>query len=395
LKDFSPLPLDEFIPVIDTHNLQPMALTPIWAKQAGETNCMGGIWEYGSAMSDIQAIIDRMKENDEISRKFHEIETSILSILNFTDLFEILLVKIREKFNIPYVWLSLIEKSEVSSLIKTLESSQILKERMNIIDRGTLDDLLEGSDKPKLANTDLRPYYKLLPPKQKFFMKSLAVVPLLMDGKLIGSLNQADSSKRRFEPGIDTGLLERLALKVSLCLSNVTAHEKLKFMAYHDPLTGLLNRRVLDAVLKREFQRSKRYKAPLTLVFIDIDGFKGINDTYGHDFGDTLLKHFAATLSGICRECDITARYAGDEFVLVLPQTGVESAEKIMQRLKTKLAETPLEAADGEIAVAMSYGVCSTEDEEVSGSDPLSMLIQADKSLYMEKKRKKGLSLTD
>ena len=124
----------------------------------------------------------------------------------------------------------------------------------------------------------MKPYQKLFPKNKKYYIQSIAVAPLSLDGDIIGSLNQADFSPLRFKPGIDTSLLEQLALKVSLCLSNVTAHEKLRFLAYHDPLTGLLNRRVMEVVLKREFARSKRYSRPLSLVFIDMDYFKQIND---------------------------------------------------------------------------------------------------------------------
>ncbi|MFC1505422.1 DUF484 family protein, partial [Thermodesulfobacteriota bacterium] len=193
-------------------------------------------------MTKITAILQRLKENEEIAQKFHEIETSILSILNFRDLFEVLLIEIQEKFRVPYTWISLIAKSEVSGLIAALESSAILKERLNIVDRERFMELVGTHRKPLLINANLKPYFKLLPQNHKYFIKSIAVAPITLDGEIIGSLNQADFEATRFQPGMDTTLLERLALKFSLCISNVTAHEKLKFLAFHDPLTGLLNR---------------------------------------------------------------------------------------------------------------------------------------------------------
>ena len=226
----------------------------------------------------MEDLLETLKTNEEIAQKFFEIEVSILSILNFKDLFERLLTEIREKFGVPYVWISMIDKSEVSDLMQTLESSKILKERLNVIDREAFLSLIEGETKPVLISGDLKPYYKLLPQGQMYFIRSLAIAPITLDGEIIGSLNQADLSRLRYRPGMDTRLLERLAVKVSICLSNVTAHEKLRWLAGSDPLTGLLNRRVMETVLRREYKRAARYKSSLTLAFLDLDDFKGVND---------------------------------------------------------------------------------------------------------------------
>ncbi|MFB3925890.1 MAG: GAF domain-containing protein [Syntrophales bacterium] len=185
-------------------------------------------------MKDIEKIYERLKINQDISEKFFQIETCILSILNFKDLFEKLLFEIREKFGIPHLWLSMIDKSEVSHLIQALASSEILKDHLNIIDGENFLDLVNHKTKPVLASGDLKRFYKLFPENQKYFIKSIAVVPLTLDGEIIGSLNQADYSEFRYQPGMDTRFLEQLAVKVSICLSNVTAHEKLRMIADFD-----------------------------------------------------------------------------------------------------------------------------------------------------------------
>jgi diguanylate cyclase (GGDEF)-like protein len=339
-------------------------------------------------MTDLSAIIERLKQNEDISRKFHEIETRILTILDFTDLFEILLTQIREKFKVPYAWLSMIEKSEVSTLIHSLESSEMLKERLNIIDRDSFFNLAGSKMKPLLANTDLKPYYRLLPKDYKYFIKSIAIAPISLDGEIIGSLNQADFSPRRFQPGIDTSCLEQLAVKVSLCLSNVTAHEKIRFMAYHDPLTKLLNRRVMESILKREMNRSRRYGSTLSVVFVDLDDFKKVNDRYGHDHGDALLQYVAEKLLDMSRDADVVARFAGDEFVLILPETPAESAEILMKRVEAYLTAHPLEAGGHCIPAAISFGVASTEDSHAN--TPSRILKGADKMLYRVKAEKKA-----
>jgi diguanylate cyclase (GGDEF)-like protein len=337
-------------------------------------------------MPDLQAIIDRLKENDAITRKFNAIETRILSILNFKDLFEVLLTEIQDKFSIPYVWVSLIEQSELSDLVKTLETSQTLRERINTISRENFEALVGTDMTPKLINADLKPYFRLLPPKRKFFIKSLALMPLSLDGQVIGSLNQADFSQKRYQPGIDTSLLEILAVKVSLCLSNVTAHEKLRHLAYHDATTGLLNRRVMETVLTREFARAKRYKSPLSVAFIDLDDFKAINDRYGHDAGDETLRYFSERLLKLSRTCDVVARYAGDEFVLILPQTEPSACERMVERIRDFLCAQPFPWEDDLITVRLSYGISSTVEPDLP--DWQSLLKKADQDLLAAKAKK-------
>ena len=338
-------------------------------------------------MTDLSAIIERLKQNEDVTRKFHEIETRILTILDFSDLFEVLLTQIREKFKVPYAWLSMIEKSEVSTLIHALESSEIIKDRLNIIDRKSFFNLVDSNMHPLLVNEDLKPYYKLLPKDYKYFIKSIAIAPISLDGEIIGSLNQADFSSKRFQPGIDTSRLEQLAIKVSLCLSNVTAHEKIRFLAYHDPLTKLLNRRVIESVLKRELNRSKRYGSILSVVFLDLDDFKKVNDRYGHDIGDSLLQYVAEQLLDMSRDPDVVARFAGDEFVFILPETPSENAVILMERVKDYLYTHPLEVGELRIPAAISFGVASTEDPQANNTSRI--LKRADEMLYKAKAEKK------
>jgi diguanylate cyclase (GGDEF)-like protein len=334
-----------------------------------------------------QKLFDRLSENEEIAQNFFLVEKKILSILNFRALFEELLSEIREKFNVPYVWLSIIEKSELSNLIQSLESSNVLKKHLNLINRSAFAQLVGNTMKPILVNSNLKPYFKLFPRHTKYVINSLAITPISCDGEMIGSLNQADISKSRFHPGLDTSLLEHLAVKMSLCLSNVAAHEKLKFLANRDPLTGLLNRRVMEAILTREFVRAIRYEISLAVAFIDIDDFKGVNDTYGHDGGDDLLNHVAEQLMKISRETDVVARFAGDEFVVILPQTSATNAKQLMSRLVEYFSTNPFKTDKVTVPASISFGVASTEDKSIR--TPLQLIKNADQNLYLTKRQKK------
>ena len=345
-------------------------------------------------MTDLKTIMDILRHNEAIASRFFEIEKRILRVLNFTDFFEVLLAEIRRQFKGPYAWITLIENSEIEQLIQNSEISAQLRAQLNIIGRIAFEDLVGTHMTPLLVNQELKPYYSLLPRDCKYAVKSIAIAPISLDGKIIGSLNQADISLRRFQPGIDTSLLEQLAVKVSLCLSNVTAHEKLRFLAYHDPLTGLLNRRVMESVLEREFARFRRYPNILSLVFLDLDYFKHVNDVYGHDRGDDLLVHVAKGLLQMSRTTDVVSRYAGDEFVIILPQTTKGSADQLMQRVCHVFSQRPLQSKGLVIPVSISFGIASTDDKGVH--DPASLVKKADENLYDAKKsRKKPPPLLD
>jgi len=339
---------------------------------------------------DIQEFMERLRYNEEIARKFFEIEVSILSISNFKDLFERLLAEIREKFEIPYVWISLIDENDTVHFIRDIASSEILKQRLNIIKKDALLELIGEGAKPLIVNEDLNRFYRLFPQDEKYLIKSAAIAPIALEGEVIGSLNLGDPSSERYCPGMDTTLLERLTVKISTCLSNVEAHEKLRMAASRDHLTGLLNRRVMESALDREYKRAERYETPLSLILLDLDDFKAVNDRYGHDTGDEVLKYVARVFTDLSRETDIVARFAGDEFIIILPSTSFDEARKKIGRLQGYLKKNPLKLSDTTIPVSFSFGIATLQDHGVNS--PTSLMKRADEKLYEAKKRTKETS---
>ncbi len=334
-----------------------------------------------------KSLIERLKHNEIIARKFHEIEMSILTILNFQDFIEKLLYEISSKFSIPYTWISIIEESSISKYLHDIQTSNTLKTATAFLSKKEFSEITRNRLKPLLSNKDINRFRSLIPEASEYDISSIAIAPITLDGEIVGSFNQADKDINRFEPGIDASLLEQLAVKVSLCLSNVTAHEKLKFLAFHDPLTGLLNRGVMERVLEREFQRSKRYHIDLTILFLDLDDFKSINDTFGHDKGDLALCHTADCLNSLKRESDVVARFAGDEFVVILPSTSKRQAEAYITRVKNKLTNHPLTDENAAISVKLSHGLASVFEK---GMDSSAILLKAaDKRLYQAKQTKR------
>jgi len=339
-------------------------------------------------VQEFEALLQRVKENEEILRKFHLLESKILAILNLKDFFENLLTEMMTIFQIPYAWVTVINGSKLAHMISCMAHSDIIRQRINFIDADAFDACFTNGPVPLLVNTNLAPYREFFPGRRVYPVQSLALAPVFIDGETVGSLNQGDTATSRFEAGMDPSLLEQLTIKISLCLSNAMAHERLHFFAYHDPLTGLLNRRAFEAEFHREFSRAKRHGLGLSVVFSDLDDFKQVNDHFGHKTGDRALLHTADMLETLSRKEDIVSRFAGDEFVLLLPETGAKKAEALMARIRKHLAKHPLHENTIQLNLSLSYGIASIEDCRLTHPDLL--LKKADQRLYAAKRKKKN-----
>lgn len=331
-----------------------------------------------------QTIIERFHEIEQLAEKFHLLETKILGALNFRDFFQVLQEQIGDIFAVPHVWFSLIRDEQAAAPIQRAALSSRVREQLNLVGREQFTQLFGTGEQPLLENEDLAPYRALLPELDKFHFKSLAMVPVSLNGTLVGSLNLADSSPRRFHPGYNPVHLQRLAVKVSLFLANVTAHENLQYLAFHDPLTELHNRRSMEQALAREFARAQRYCSHLSLGFVDLDLFKSVNDTYGHDCGDALLKYLADGMVSMSRQSDLVTRLAGDEFVLLLPETELAKAQQLLQRMADRFLAEPMVWQGEEISIRISFGVASALEDNVASAEDLMKL--ADERLYQKKR---------
>jgi uncharacterized protein YigA (DUF484 family) len=159
--------------------------------------------------------------NKSIARKFASIEAGISSSRDARELYEKLLLYTSEEFGIPYIWFSLIVSPDADGLIQQMESSESLKNRLNRVEAAAFEGLIQTGVKPLLANKNLKPFFKLLPKNSRYFLKSLAVAPVTLNGAVIGSLNFGDSDNRRYSPDMDTSLLSGLAEKFSILLTGM------------------------------------------------------------------------------------------------------------------------------------------------------------------------------
>ena len=159
-------------------------------------------------------------------------------------------------------------------------------------------------------------------------------------------------------------------------------------LAVHDGLTGIYNRRYFDETLAREWKRTMREKAPLSLIMLDIDYFKKYNDTYGHQAGDECLRQVATTISGALRRpADMAARYGGEEFVVVLPNLKLEDSAKFGETIRAKIEALKMEhkQSDANPFITVSLGIASVVPSSISSYEEL--VGAADKALYSAKNK--------
>jgi diguanylate cyclase (GGDEF)-like protein len=220
---------------------------------------------------------------------------------------------------------------------------------------------------------------------------SVVAFPLTCRGRQIGALVGFDRTPSLREPRLTPVVLRALRALLepaSVALDNLLLLKRTEALSVTDDLTHLYNSRYLNQVLRRETKRASRSGKPLSLLFLDLDGFKTINDTHGHLFGSRALVEAATVIRASARETDVAARFGGDEFALVLPETGVQGALAVGERVRERIAAHQFLAADGlNLHLTVSVGVATLPDVATT---PDALVHAADAAMYRVKDRGKN-----
>lgn len=344
----------------------------------------------GETVSDL---FQKAVQNEEILHRFQQFELKLLGLSTFEQLLDTLLFNSLDHFNLGCAELILYDP------------------------QGTLDTLLNDycRDLPGLTLTrnlaDLQCLYSShpdvrlvssvegeLPVFSQQDMRSAALLPLVRHGVLVGSLHFGARGHQRFTMDKSTDFIGHLASIVAVCIENVVNQERLHRLSMYDVLTQVKNRRAFHRSLDEEISRAARSGDPLSMLFVDLDHFKQVNDSHGHPLGDKVLKVVAQLIQGILRKTDHVCRYGGEEFALVLPNCGQQRAMEVAERIRRQVSETVIEediaassdADPAAVSVTLSIGVCCWLPEAelvgVSEADVARRLIAvSDKGVYQSK----------
>ncbi len=308
--------------------------------------------------SHLDGMLDRVQENSLTLKRFQEFEKKLLNLNSLPEMIDHLLNEAKLFFDLDVVSFCLIdEKGEIASFLTDdgydyqkkeglilLEDKELLKSKFGLSPRPFLGGYKNSSCGGFFPDVKRKPI-------------SVAIIPLSRRGKYFGSLNLGSYCSNRFINTMATDFVEHMVSIVSICLENNLNFELMRRTSHLDTLTGVNNRRFLEQRIGEEIDRSQRNDEPLSCLFLDIDHFKSVNDTYGHLAGDLVLSLVAAMIKKQLRSNDVLARYGGEEFVALLSNIDEAKAEDIAERIRVKTKELPIVYAEKNIKIAISIGV--------------------------------------
>ncbi len=337
-------------------------------------------------------IMEIGRENEDRQHHYDKLEEAIFAADNLSQLITSLQHELIEQFTIPLVTVALLD-----SVLERIADPPLAATE-------TTADLLPLTSIPKGIYQNFFPQHQplissgLLPElaelfraskKSKLEIGSSASIPLKAGNRLMGILMLASNDEKKFHPSFATDFIERLSSRLAIAIENLTTRSQLEKISRTDQLTGLYNRRSLAELLPLEFERAKRYHHPLSILMIDLDDFKQINDHYGHGAGDLVLSTLGDILIDNTRRNDAVICYGGDEFLVIMPHTDEEQARTVADKILKKTGGTEISLTEmAKTTCSLSLGLATFPTAGIE--TPEALLNQADQHLYAAKKGGKG-----
>src|ERR1700723_946992 len=317
---------------------------------------------------------------------FHELGKALTSSLQLDQVLRTIMEKINEVLR-PDTWSLLLmdlEKHELYFQIATGAGADALKDVRIKVGQGLAGWVAEAGEAVVGADTskDSR-FFGQVDLKTKVATRSIVAVPVRFRDQCLGVIELINCIGPEGFSARDLALLEALADYAAIAIENARHVQRIHELTITDDCTSLYNARHLNFMLDTEIYRSHRYAFEFSLIFIDLDHFKSVNDTHGHLMGSKLLAEIGSAIKEKCRMIDLAFRYGGDEFVVLLPQTSKENAIRVAHRLHRRIRETIwLQTAGLEVKITASVGVAAYPSDSRTKAELLHL---ADEAMYLVK----------
>ena len=339
--------------------------------------------ENFSLRQQLESLLHEARCNEDKMRRFDQLERQLIGAGSLAELVGMLLSEYKSAFGVEHVTLALVDAEY--EVARILEAEGGAAPGLTLLGSGEALEKLYGENRnPRLGRFDASVHGELFR-ESCGTIASVALLPLARQGELIGSFHFGSDNPERYGSISGTRFLERLAAIISVCLESTLNQERLKLLGLTDGLTGVQNRRYFEHRCQVEISRARRHKHPLACMFLDVDRFKRINDTYGHQVGDEVLRSVARIIQGQLRAGDTVARYGGEEFVALLPQTAVNHALDIAERIRSRIAAEPFGSGMQGITISIGLSMLPADGTSDNGVLAGRMISDADKALYQAK----------
>ncbi len=326
----------------------------------------------------------QVDESAAISAALHKMSEGISSSLDIPTILDKLANLSRDILPYDYLTVSFVEGNGHITF-KKLEGYDGLKVPVEPVPlAGSLLEWIVESRQP-LSFSDLDQRAEKLPifpaGLLKLDYKSFLGIPLINNDKVTGIITLALRRTGNISAS-QQHMLNIVANQVATSITNARLHHQMHQMATTDGLTGLVNHRSFQEKADEEFVRIARYPEPLSLLLLDIDHFKKVNDTYGHPVGDAVLRKVSKLLQGALRQVDVAARYGGEEFVALLKNTDSKGAQQMAERIRSAVETAKFKLDGNNIPITLSIGFATCPDDS---SDKADLIEKADQALYWSK----------